>query len=146
MSFVCFLFSVVLRLGYVKSQKTLVLVEKNDIETEKLKVLQSIRNILYSNSGWTFITLCDKKGLSQQNGRMRQSTSHTASYEVIIGGCHMQCFFSPLHVYVCWVYLCDHKRVDMHVHTSGGLSLILVSLFSVSPTLPSDIGIIRGLL
>lgn len=86
----------VLRLGYVESQKTLMLVEKNDIETGKLKVLQPIRNILYSNSGWMFITLCDTKGLSQQNGRMRQSTSQMASfffYEVIIGGCHMQCFF-----------------------------------------------------
>lgn len=93
-----------LRLGYVKSQKTLVLVEKNDIETEKLKVLQSIRNILYSNSGWTFITLCDMKGLSEQNGRMWQSTSQMASFffsmKLLLVGAICSVFFSPLHVYV----------------------------------------------
>lgn len=121
MSFVCFLFSVVLRLGYVKFQKTLVLVEKNDIETEKLKVLQSIRNILYSNSGWTFITLCDMKGLSEQNGRMWQSTSQMASffffYEVIIGGCHMQCFFL-LCMCMCVGYTCVITSVwtYMYIH------------------------------
>lgn len=64
------------------------------------------------------MTLWDMKGLSQQ--KWLHATKHIPDgffvfNEVIIGGGYMQCFYSPLHVYVWCVYLCDCKCVDKHV-------------------------------
>lgn len=131
-----FSFSELLMPGYVESQRTLVLVGKiNDVEIEKLKVLQSIRNSLHSSSGQKLISMCYnmKRSFTVEGNKDK---AHLAdgpfSYQVVIGGCHIQCFFL-LYTCLCGGSPCVIASVQVCVYVCGGLSLILVSLFSASP-------------
>lgn len=109
--------------------------KKNDVEIEKLKVVQSIRNSLHSSSGQKLISMCYNMKRSFTVGRNKDK-AHLAdgpfSYQVVIGGCHIQCFFL-LYTCLCGGSPCVIASVWVCVYVCGGLSLILVSLFSASP-------------